>query len=74
MSGLPTSNGCTATRGGKPLPPTATPAVGDRLLVDGAPFKIVRIVSAGREADAPRSYVLRSPEGREWVVSKGVAR
>jgi hypothetical protein len=43
-----------ALRDGRPLPPTAEPAIGDVYVVFGQPFKLAKVITGG----AARFYVL----------------
>jgi hypothetical protein len=57
-----------ATRGDSPLHPNATPAVGDVLHVNGVPFTLTAILSAGRDSST-RYYRFTDPNGNTINLS-----
>lgn len=63
-----------AVRGGRELPPTAAPAIGDVLWVAGQPFKLVAVIAAGRGEKAERTYRLRDSKGDTIDITPGGAK
>jgi hypothetical protein len=51
-----------ALRGGRPLLPTAEPAIGDIYVVFGQPFRLAKVTTAGR-GSAVRFYTLVNKAG-----------